>query len=35
MIHCGSIQPYGWINRSKFLSGIKALMHAYDLLLHC
>jgi len=41
MIHCGSIQPYGWINRSKFLSGIKAqcmrmiYMHAYDLLLHC
>lgn len=39
MIHCGSIQPYGWINRSKFLSGIKAqcmrmiYMHAYDLLL--
>jgi len=41
MIHCGSIQPYGWINRSEFLSGIKAqcmlmiYMHAYDLLLHC
>jgi len=32
MIHCGSIQPYGWINRSEFLSGIKAqCLHIFAL----